>query len=239
MSLETLRTTESQVPWVHRGDTGALRGYFGTLWFVLWRPGRMVAEMARPVDFRDARSFWRVTWIVAGLAVLAAAVLGYVYRAVVLGEGHSLDLGLVLAGGVVALWGALGILPWLGACHLGKHELTEEQERRAIGLSYYLWAPLVFLWLGVGCGIGAVAVLGGDVLYVATLVLLAVVFTILPLLSGVVGVWRFVKRTAHPSWMALLWRTVRVGLLGLFILGLFALFPVSLFWLRLVYVSLR
>jgi hypothetical protein len=55
----------SRIPWVRRRQIGSWRAYARTVVIVLFKPGRIAAEIARPVSFADARQFARRTALIA------------------------------------------------------------------------------------------------------------------------------------------------------------------------------
>ena len=57
--IDRTTTGASLIPWVRRHQLGTWRAYWRTGAMVSLRPARLAAEVARPVDFHDARRFNR------------------------------------------------------------------------------------------------------------------------------------------------------------------------------------
>ena len=60
----------SRIPWVRRRQLGAWRAYARTVFLVMFKPGRIAAEIARPVAFEDAKKFARRTAVIAWTPIL-------------------------------------------------------------------------------------------------------------------------------------------------------------------------
>ena len=177
---------ESRIPWVHRRTIGRRRAYRRTVWLVMLRPRRLGGEAARPVSYREARRFRVVTSLVAGLppaALLVGAIVWF-------GGAHF--LGLTRHGPFIGRafpstfpWVYNLIIPWdagvavapvlplaflllpllatgVGGYWFHPKSLPVVRQNRAVALSEYACAPLVWLWvplLSLGACEAAVAFL--------------------------------------------------------------------------------
>src|SRR2546421_11397401 len=54
-ALDRDQLARSRIPWTHRRDIGRARAYLRTVWLVITTPRTIADEVARPVDFDDAR----------------------------------------------------------------------------------------------------------------------------------------------------------------------------------------
>lgn len=161
----------SRIPWAHRRRIGRVRAYGRTVWLATFRVRQLGDEVHRAVDYRDAQRFRLVTVLVATLAavgVLAAAVTaagGVKELANVLPNEFAFwEPGEVAPGTVDAFlpWVASALMPPVlplaillflllltGVASYWFHprSLPVVRQNRAVALSYYACAPLVFLWL--------------------------------------------------------------------------------------------
>ncbi|MBN1346531.1 MAG: hypothetical protein JXQ73_27830 [Phycisphaerae bacterium] len=146
----------SRIPWVHRDEIGRIRAYWRTVWFVTSRTSRFCDEMIRPVDYRAAQRFRRVTVSLAYVPFLALALVLYAMPTSPLGP--TIVEARELVWPVVAV--AVGVLLSLAAMtgipgyFLQPRAAPIEQQNRAIALSYYACAPLAWLPLGAALAIG-------------------------------------------------------------------------------------
>jgi len=153
----------SQIPWAHRADTGRVRAIRRTVWRAMFRTRHLSREIARPVDYRDARRFQAtvILWVVGGLTVLAAGCLLVTYDLnTPVSAAPCLTLGFFFAG-VVCLTGFLITATGVQTYWLHPHRLSTEQQNRSIAFGYYAAAPLVFvplcaLLMLVAFGVGVV-----------------------------------------------------------------------------------
>jgi hypothetical protein len=76
-SLETVRATGSQIPWVHRKKLAWFRAYWKTVWMVMFRQRRFCEEMARPVSYRDSQSFRWLTILHAYVPIVVLTLALY------------------------------------------------------------------------------------------------------------------------------------------------------------------
>lgn len=184
---------EPQIPWVHRKRIGGLRGYWWTVWLVMFQPRRFAAEIGRPVRLRDAQLFRLSTLIRAYLPLLAGTVVFYLFQPLQR-LGHPLanwayhNTWPVIIGHVclvLFLAGGSGLPSYF----FHPQRLPPEHQNRAIALSYYTLAPFSFLPFVYVLGFFA---------YWADTLLGGVSWNWLPaawtlgLLVGAMGVWWYV-----------------------------------------------
>jgi hypothetical protein len=146
-----------RLPWAQRQRVGRIRAYWRTVFYALFRPFALAAEMEAGPLLRDARRFWLITVLLAWtpfviLTYVAAfnrpQVRGINIQPVILGQ-------LVTLGSYIAFWPififSVGMLVFLAAatgipsyfCH--PRHLEIERQNRAIALSYYACAVLALL----------------------------------------------------------------------------------------------
>ena len=163
----------TRIPWSHRRRVGRVRAYWRTVWLATFQTRRLSAEVARPVDFRDAQRFRLITSFIASagpVALLAAAVAQA-------GGFDGLTGGVGLPGFDFSSAGGTGgtpvgtydlLIPWTagalvppvvplaivlfmlaltGVASYWFHprSIPPAQQERAVALSYYACAPLAFL----------------------------------------------------------------------------------------------
>jgi hypothetical protein len=146
-----------RLPWAQRQRIGRVRAYWRTVFYALFRPFALAAEMEAGPLLRDARRFWIITvlhaWTPFVILTYVAAtnrpkIRGVNWQPVLIGQ-------VVTVGSFVAFWPlfvfALGMLCSLAAatgvpsyfCH--PRHLAIERQNRAIALSYYACAVLALL----------------------------------------------------------------------------------------------
>jgi len=139
------------IPWERRGQLGALRAYWRTVFHVISRKGRLDDYMGAPVCINSAKRFRNITTWHALLAGFVAGLLVIIPSEA--GEGTA-RLG-VRVDPVASLVPLLGIAIGLACALLILYATTEavawffcprdfdtERQDRAIALSYYTCAPL-------------------------------------------------------------------------------------------------
>lgn len=72
LDLTFIRENRSVIPWVHRREIGLWRAYWRTVWQVIARRREFLREVAKPVSYRDAAAFRRMTLGVVAVAMLIA-----------------------------------------------------------------------------------------------------------------------------------------------------------------------
>jgi len=160
----------AQVPWSNRDQIGTTKALLRTAYRATFRTGRFCQAVGQPIDYADARRFQRT---VIGLVWFTSLVaLGFMLFVLgqddygdhpwleTLGPGPSIALGLAFAVG----W-YLFLLLGTGVHTYWFHPkaISTEQQNRAVALSYYACASL--LWSVVAMPlmmIGAVVVAGTD-----------------------------------------------------------------------------
>lgn len=162
-AIDPAALSTSQIPWSHRKTIGLRRAYWRTLKLLL-RPSRtLAAEIARPVDYRDAQYFRFMTILTSSIpmiAVLAAwwFTAGRRERELTF-IPHALR-PLQAAGGCIvviaciALIAALTSITGTPSYFFHPRSLPVIQQNRAVALSYYpggLLAPCGFL---AACAMG-------------------------------------------------------------------------------------
>jgi len=161
----------SRIPWVHGARIGRWRAFWRTAWEATVRPSRLAADVAKPVELRDALAFRRaVVWVV-WIPIALASAIGY---ASVLAD-YSLasaafdwPAALFEVGGVAVALAAAWLWLLLG-CGVASYlfhprRLPVERQNRAVAVSYYACGPLAWVSLA---GVGAVAVMSLSVMGVA------------------------------------------------------------------------
>lgn len=170
--------SRSRIPWVYRGHIGRVRAYSRTVWLATADPGRLAAEAAMPVSYRDAQRFRMVTsfLIAAPPALVLIGVMIWYESA---GFFNLLSPGalasLMFAGGAnrTPPWTLNVIIPWEAGATLApvmplalfvaaamvtgvtsywfhSSGLAVVLQNRAVALSHYAGAPLVFLSVPLG-----------------------------------------------------------------------------------------
>jgi hypothetical protein len=146
LTIDLTLAATSAIPWTHRRRIGVVRAYLKTIEIVIRWPERFAREVERPVDFRDAIVFRRVTATLAAVSVLALAVV-----LLIMGE----IIPLVVARPLAFLPELLGVpvvclgvwLAFLAAGGVQSYwfdslSLPPAKRERAIALSYYACGPL-------------------------------------------------------------------------------------------------
>ncbi len=141
--LAVLRTTESQIPWVHRRQIGRIRAYWRTGWLVTFRNRQFCAEAARPVSYTDAQRFRWVTVMLAYVAILAGKLVYMLGTDEPFGPIKTVEwLAVPIeVGTYLALAALTGIPSYL--FHPRRAPLAVQN--RAVALSYYACGPLSLL----------------------------------------------------------------------------------------------
>ena len=140
---------EPQIPWVHRKRIGGLRGYWRTVWLVMFQPRRFAAEIGRPVRLRDAQLFRLSTLVRVYLPLLAGTVVFYLFEPLQR-FGHAFanwaynNTWPVILGHVCLIL-FLAAASGLPSYFFHPKHLPPEHQNRAIALSYYTLAPFAFL----------------------------------------------------------------------------------------------
>ncbi|MBU0639816.1 MAG: zinc ribbon domain-containing protein [Planctomycetes bacterium] len=146
-ALDQIRAREPQIPWAHRRELGRFRAYWRTVGQVMLHDRRFCQEMVRPVSYSDAQRFRWIT-ILHALAGLVFVALGELFIDSGPLEEAIDDFGAaivpVLLVSVVLCLAALTGLP---SYLFHPRHLPVEQQNRAVALSYYACAPLVWLFL--------------------------------------------------------------------------------------------
>lgn len=164
-------TGVSRIPWAHRRRIGRVRAYWRTVWLATFRIRQLGDEVNRAVNYHDAQRFRLVTVVIATLAavgVLAAAAAaggGVEELANVLPSESSFWAPDEIAPGAFDAflpWVASALMPPVlplaillffllltGVASYWFHprSLPVVAQNRAVALSHYACAPLVFLWL--------------------------------------------------------------------------------------------
>ncbi len=146
-ALERLRTTESQIPWVHRRQLGFFRAYWRTAWQVTFHCRRFCAEASHPISHADAQRF---LWANVILAYVAILLIKLAYR---LGVHDAFEpirtvewLAIPIELGTLLTLAAWTSLP---TYLFHPRKLPLAIQNRAVALSYYACGPLVLLPLAL------------------------------------------------------------------------------------------
>ena len=141
--------SQPQIPWVYRKARGSFRSYWQTVWLVMFRPRRLHEEMSRTVSEEHARKFRRVTFL--HVVVPLAVVFDGGYFVGVISGAFALNLPVALAvcaGSAAALacvWLFLWAISSIAGDFLRDDRISAEMQHRAVGLSYYTCAPMVWM----------------------------------------------------------------------------------------------
>src|SRR5579884_2943503 len=162
LTIDRTQLAQSRLPWTHRARIGRGRAYWRTNWLVLRQAKVLASEIDRPVDFRAAQTFRRMTVLFAFIPLLGLGIWFYVRsldrslwqgfptivaRAPALPGPSGTALGWVLevcclAAMAVALWlfllGAAGVASYF----YHPRRLPVVRQNRAVALSYYTCAPV-------------------------------------------------------------------------------------------------
>ena len=202
-SLETVRLSEPQIPWVHRKRLGRFRAYWKTVYLAMFHQGRFCEEMARPVSYSDSQRFRWVTVLHVYIPILLATI--YAYRlappepGVVTRSFQMFPPGWVQSGpswferAYSEVWPVVVLhvcfILFLAAA-TGVHsyffhprDLPVYLQNRAIALSYYAHAPLAWTPVPIGLAVAAWWLANSHSLTAAWLIMFAVPLLLLELAS--------------------------------------------------------
>jgi hypothetical protein len=147
-------TIDALIPWErrpHLRHIDRVQAFLWTVGLMTFRPGRAARFLERPVSFRAARRFRRVTVLLTFLCVLGIGLVAHEkllgnfarnlswrdeYRLILLSPW---SLGVGLAG----LWLGLSTATRLTAAFFDRRGLPEPRRRRAAAIGQYACAPLV------------------------------------------------------------------------------------------------
>jgi len=148
-SIEGLRDPVSKIPWVHRKQIGWWKGYWKTVYLVMFKTQKLAAEVSRPVSYPDARRFRAVTVAIAALSIVGFDLVLWYSN---VGSPFSDPLLTAIWDSVVAsvVFDIASVLFLLGATNvpglfLRPRTVPEIQARRAYSLGLYTCAPLALL----------------------------------------------------------------------------------------------
>lgn len=161
----------SRIPWAHRRRIGWARAYWRTVWLATFNTRKLAAEIERPVDYRVAQHFRLVTALLAALAIVSVFVTTLVAAGGMAELATEFSIGMDpydnpprRAGRYDMLlpWAAgVMVVPVLPAATLvffvlatgvasywfHPRSLPVVRQNRAVALSCYASAPLLFVWL--------------------------------------------------------------------------------------------
>ncbi len=165
----------SIIPWVQRARLGTCRAFWRTVWMATSDPRQFGKEMSCPARLSDARKF---RWMVVAHMVLALVVL-LVLEVVVPFAGSPFSLAnlryyvlwswadlmgsvaqllLILVSAALAIIGLYAITG-VASFFFAPFRLSVVQQNRAIAISYYSSAPMVFTLLTLPAWYGVVMLL--------------------------------------------------------------------------------
>ena len=199
--------SQPQIPWAYRKSRGSFRSYWQTVWLVMFRRRRLHEEMSRNVSEDHARGFRRVTLLYVVLPL--ALVSNGVYFAGVITGGLLFDLTIVLSvfsgsvGALACVWLFLWAISSITGDFFRDKSASVELQNRAVALSYYTCAPMV--WIPLAALINVVIwILGKGLMLGSTIEAAAIIMAaLLPVL--LFGMW------AH-SLLALARRVLQLSL---------------------------
>ena len=209
----------SQVPWAHRSRIGTVSAYVRTVAMVSTRSDRFAAQLGRPVERADGRSFWLVTLALLMLPVVFLAVVGEVF------DSKTVDAA---ARGVAegkATWEAwvtptlFGLQPaavrvvCAVACLVAvtsppfplyrTRPLPPELDHRLASLGYYACAPLVLVPVACAAFVLAALLVPGDRFLVTAALLLAGAVAVLTVVAWWWVQVRLMHRATGSAWRAM------------------------------------
>ena len=140
------------LPWPRRREIGRLRALGQTFWVITRRPRSVCQAVAQPLDLQDALRFrltvvWLV-WLSLLVSLLAQAAFNMDAAASLFNVSDGLVLPIARLLVIVAAWPLLYAISGVQTYWFHPRHLTIEQQNRAVVLSYYACAPL--LWLVPG-----------------------------------------------------------------------------------------
>ena len=245
-SLETVRSTVPQIPWVHRDKLGRFRAYWRTVWLVMFRQSRFCEEMARPISYADAQRFRGVTILHLQVPLMLATAGWYVGAWPTLFDDPLANqlFRQVWPAVVLHICIALFLAAVTGAPSYFFHprSLPIEMQNRTIAMSYYACSPLALAALPVAPGAFFIWSTGAtglsDKLLIGSFLLTALL--IVALMYGWLSELFRISRRVMPqyrgrSYLILLGMPASWLLLGLLI---FAGIPLTFFFIVVVFASL-
>ena len=167
LAIDRTAAGVSRIPWAHRRRLGRFRAYFATVRLTTLNPRKLAEEIYRPVGYADAQRFRLVT-----VALAAVGPLGFLIAPMLRGQWFAADDAMPLFYvGYTGQWDTAIMdltLPWFAGARLhpvlpaaflllfvlvtgagsywfAPRWLSEQQQNRAIALSYYTSAPLALL----------------------------------------------------------------------------------------------
>ncbi len=189
-SLETIRSSETRLPWAVRDRIGRVRAYWRTVRMVMFRQRRLCEEIARPISFADSQKFRWVTIALAYAPVLVSTLIAY--ATVKAPFDDAMFDGLYAAVWPTAVLHVCFVLYLAAATGVPSYFfhprfLPVGLQNRAVALSYYGCAPLAWLFV---------------VLVVASLAA-AMDMHARGLSVIVLGVWTMIAALYLPWWLVL------------------------------------
>lgn len=145
-SIDFLKLSESQIPWVRRAELGRCRAYYRTIRWVMFRRKRFAHEIARPAGFSDSQKFRWITILIAYATTLATAAAWYGFHAdeftLRRDDGSFSDAVWIALVYSVLVFPLLICLTGLPSYFFHPRGLPVQLQNRALALSYYAAAPL-------------------------------------------------------------------------------------------------
>jgi hypothetical protein len=139
---------ESRLPWSHRHKLGRMRAFFRTAWMGTINSKKIGEEINRPVSLGDALKFRQIC-VLSGLAPLALvaiviSIIGLQEHEVV---AWQLVTGLLIC--CFSFWLYLMAMTGLPSLFFSPRDVPILRQNRAIALSFYAAAPLVWTFIPV------------------------------------------------------------------------------------------
>jgi hypothetical protein len=149
-------TIANLIPWEQRNHIGRPRAFVKTVYLASFRPRQIASKMDRPVSRSSAQLFHAVAVLIAAAAVFTVpATLLNIWRDLLgrprpngIPELYAFVLNnqaLYLTAGAVALW--LVAASALVGVFSHPASLPVERQNRALAISHYAAAPLIFFAL--------------------------------------------------------------------------------------------
>jgi hypothetical protein len=160
LDWETL--ARSHLPWEHRKSLGWWRAYWRMNRLAILRPGKLAAEIDRPVSLAIAKRYRNLTVLWAWLASAGWSV-GPLAARLGMFEGRSPHVhglgwwmeGVTVLASAFASWLAFYLISDAASFFFNPRSLPVERRDRAVALSYYAQSALAWLWVpSVLAGLG-------------------------------------------------------------------------------------
>jgi hypothetical protein len=225
--------SRSLIPWMHRGQIGRVRAFARTVWLATSNIKALSAEITRPVSLREAQRFRLIAVVLASLTPILILVIvlheigGTALFALPISAGNMRfnPVGLPPAMSFTLPWYA-GVLLWptmplaifvflylasgVGSYWFHPKDLSIVRQNRAVALSHYSCAPIVWLFIPLISGTLGI-VFGNSELtnrhtrftVAAAGICVALTFVVAICVICLTNTLRLMRRTIEPTGMRL------------------------------------